>query len=207
MRGRRCSLLGADSYRPRRVQPAPVRRAARRSRWRSPPRSAPLLLGAFVGAIAGYVGGALDDVLMRASEFVLVLPAMYVALALRSVMPLVLSAGAGLRAARRRSSPSSARRSSRAACAPSCGRSAGSTTPRRPQSLGAGHVRVAGAASAAGGARVRRRRRSRCSSRRSSSPRRRCRTSGSGFPDRARAGARCCRKRRASARSPIFRGC
>ena len=49
-----------------------------------------VLLGAMVGAAAGYVGGAVDDGLMRLSDFVLVLPAMYVALALRSVMPLVL---------------------------------------------------------------------------------------------------------------------
>jgi peptide/nickel transport system permease protein len=51
-----------------------------------------LMLGALVGAIAGYAGGAADELLMRISEFVLVLPAMYVALALRSVLPLVLSA-------------------------------------------------------------------------------------------------------------------
>jgi peptide/nickel transport system permease protein len=50
-----------------------------------------LLLGALFGAVAGYVGGVVDDVLMRASEFVLVLPAMYVALALRAVLPLVLA--------------------------------------------------------------------------------------------------------------------
>ena len=51
-----------------------------------------VLLGAFVGGIAGYAGGAVDDVLMRASDFILVLPAMYVALALRSVLPPVLAA-------------------------------------------------------------------------------------------------------------------
>jgi peptide/nickel transport system permease protein len=49
-----------------------------------------LLLGALVGGIAGYAGGLLDDVLMRGSDFVIVLPAMYVALALRSAMKLVL---------------------------------------------------------------------------------------------------------------------
>ena len=49
-----------------------------------------LLLGALVGGIAGYAGGLLDDLLMRATDFVLVLPAMYVALALRSVLRLVL---------------------------------------------------------------------------------------------------------------------
>jgi peptide/nickel transport system permease protein len=51
------------------------------------------ILGGLVGAVAGYVGGSIDEALMRGSEFVLVLPAMYVALALRSVMPLVLAAG------------------------------------------------------------------------------------------------------------------
>ena len=50
------------------------------------------LLGALVGAIAGYASGWLDAVLARLSEFVLVLPAIYVALALRAVMPLVLAA-------------------------------------------------------------------------------------------------------------------
>jgi peptide/nickel transport system permease protein len=49
-----------------------------------------LLIGAFVGGIAGYAGGFVDDLLMRVSDFVLVLPAMYVALALRSVLRLVL---------------------------------------------------------------------------------------------------------------------
>jgi peptide/nickel transport system permease protein len=52
------------------------------------------LIGGVIGAVAGYVGGALDEGLMRGSEFVLVLPAMYVALALRSVMPLELTARA-----------------------------------------------------------------------------------------------------------------
>ena len=49
-----------------------------------------LFFGAIAGGIAGYTGGLLDDLLMRVSDFVLVLPAMYVALALRSVMRLVL---------------------------------------------------------------------------------------------------------------------
>ena len=110
-------LLGADSY-GRDVFSRLLfgaRTVARR--WRSPPRSARCSSARCSAAIAGYVGGALDDVLMRASDFVLVLPAMYVALALRSVMPLVLPAGDGLRCCSPRSSPSSARRSSRAACA------------------------------------------------------------------------------------------
>ena len=50
------------------------------------------LLGALVGGVAGYASGWLDAVLSRVSEFVLVLPAIYVALALRAVMPLVLAA-------------------------------------------------------------------------------------------------------------------
>ena len=50
------------------------------------------LLGALVGGVAGYASGWLDTVLARLSEFVLVLPAIYVALALRAVMPLVLAA-------------------------------------------------------------------------------------------------------------------
>jgi peptide/nickel transport system permease protein len=52
-----------------------------------------MLIGGLIGGVAGYVGGGLDDLLMRASDFVVVLPAMYVALALRSVLPLVLESG------------------------------------------------------------------------------------------------------------------
>jgi peptide/nickel transport system permease protein len=48
------------------------------------------LLGAVAGGFAGYAGGAIDDLLMRLTDFVMVLPAMYVALALRAVLPLVL---------------------------------------------------------------------------------------------------------------------
>ncbi|MCC7415508.1 MAG: ABC transporter permease [Acidobacteria bacterium] len=51
-----------------------------------------ILLGGTLGATAGYAGGIVDDLLMRASDFVLVLPAMYVALGLRSALPLVLDA-------------------------------------------------------------------------------------------------------------------
>jgi peptide/nickel transport system permease protein len=50
-----------------------------------------LLIGGSIGGIAGYAGGPLDDLLMRTSDFIMVLPAMYVALALRSVLPLVLA--------------------------------------------------------------------------------------------------------------------
>jgi peptide/nickel transport system permease protein len=53
---------------------------------------AAILIGALVGGISGYAGGAIDEILSRTSDFVLVLPAIYVALALRAVMPLVLPA-------------------------------------------------------------------------------------------------------------------
>ena len=53
---------------------------------------AAILIGALVGGISGYAGGAIDEILSRMSDFVLVLPAIYVALALRAVMPLVLPA-------------------------------------------------------------------------------------------------------------------
>jgi peptide/nickel transport system permease protein len=48
------------------------------------------LLGTLAGGIAGYVGGPVDELMMRASDFVVVLPAMYVALVLRSMMELRL---------------------------------------------------------------------------------------------------------------------
>jgi len=49
-----------------------------------------MIVGAAIGGIAGYAGGAVDEVLSRFSDFVLVLPSIYVVLALRAVMPLVL---------------------------------------------------------------------------------------------------------------------
>lgn len=49
-----------------------------------------LLIGSMVGAMAGYAGGWLDELLSRGSDMILVLPATYVVLALRAVMPLVL---------------------------------------------------------------------------------------------------------------------
>jgi peptide/nickel transport system permease protein len=52
---------------------------------------AALLAGALAGALAGYTGGAADEALMRAADFLLVLPAIYVVLALRAAMPLVLT--------------------------------------------------------------------------------------------------------------------
>ena len=48
-------------------------------------------LGMLIGGTSGSAGGWLDAGLSRVSEFVLVLPTMYVALALRAVMPLTLS--------------------------------------------------------------------------------------------------------------------
>jgi peptide/nickel transport system permease protein len=50
------------------------------------------VIGGAIGGAAGYRGGATDDVLMRATDFLMVLPATYVALALRAVLPLVLTA-------------------------------------------------------------------------------------------------------------------
>jgi peptide/nickel transport system permease protein len=52
-----------------------------------------LSLAALLGALAGYAGGRLDAAITRFAEFVLVLPAIYVALALRGSLPLVLSSG------------------------------------------------------------------------------------------------------------------
>jgi peptide/nickel transport system permease protein len=49
-------------------------------------------LGSLIGGISGQSKGWIDAVLSRFSEFVLVLPTIYVALALRAVMPLILSA-------------------------------------------------------------------------------------------------------------------
>jgi len=52
-----------------------------------------VLVGSLAGGIAGYAGGTIDELLMRGSDFIVVLPTMYVALALRAALPLVLSAG------------------------------------------------------------------------------------------------------------------
>lgn len=50
-----------------------------------------LLAGVCLGGIAGYAGGLADDLLMRLSDIVLVLPMIYFVMALRSALPLVLS--------------------------------------------------------------------------------------------------------------------
>jgi peptide/nickel transport system permease protein len=50
-----------------------------------------LLIGVAVGGVAGFAGGRPETILMAIADFVLVLPAIYVALALRAAMPLVLS--------------------------------------------------------------------------------------------------------------------
>ena len=49
-----------------------------------------LAFGAAVGALCGYAGGWIDALLMRLADAVLVLPAIYVVLALRGALPLVL---------------------------------------------------------------------------------------------------------------------
>jgi len=49
-----------------------------------------MLIGTLVGGAAGAAGGLVDEVLMRLSDFVVVLPAMYVVLSLRAALPLVL---------------------------------------------------------------------------------------------------------------------
>ncbi len=51
------------------------------------------ILGLGIGAAAGFVGGWLDSTLMRVSEFVLALPALYLILALRAVLPARMSFG------------------------------------------------------------------------------------------------------------------
>jgi peptide/nickel transport system permease protein len=50
------------------------------------------ILGALLGSLAGYAGGWWDTFLMRMSELILVLPAIYLVLALRAALPLVVPA-------------------------------------------------------------------------------------------------------------------
>jgi peptide/nickel transport system permease protein len=48
------------------------------------------LVGGLIGGVSGYAGGRVDLVLSRVTEFVLVLPAIYVVLALRAALPLAV---------------------------------------------------------------------------------------------------------------------
>ncbi len=50
-----------------------------------------LIIGSLAGGLAGFAGGLLDDGLMRVADVVMALPAVYVVLALRASMPLVLT--------------------------------------------------------------------------------------------------------------------
>ncbi len=50
-----------------------------------------LVIGGTLGAVAGYAGGWIDGTLMRIADLVIVLPGIYVVLALRGVLPLVLT--------------------------------------------------------------------------------------------------------------------
>ena len=50
-----------------------------------------LAVGAAIGATAGYAGGWADTWLMRVADFIIVLPLIYIVLALRGALPLVLS--------------------------------------------------------------------------------------------------------------------
>ena len=49
-----------------------------------------LVAGTLIGAAAGYAGGLVDEALMGVADFLILLPTIYVVLALRAVMPLVL---------------------------------------------------------------------------------------------------------------------
>ena len=49
-----------------------------------------LILGGVIGGVAGFRGGAVDDAIMRSADAVQLLPAMYVALMLRSLLPMVV---------------------------------------------------------------------------------------------------------------------
>jgi peptide/nickel transport system permease protein len=50
-----------------------------------------LLVGAGIGGVAGHAGGTLDRVLMRMSDFIVSLPAIYIVLTVRAALPLVLT--------------------------------------------------------------------------------------------------------------------
>jgi peptide/nickel transport system permease protein len=50
-----------------------------------------LAIGALIGALAGHAGGWVDATLMRVADFVIVLPGIYVVLALRGALPINLT--------------------------------------------------------------------------------------------------------------------
>jgi peptide/nickel transport system permease protein len=50
-----------------------------------------LAIGGAIGALAAYAGGWIDGVLMRLADFVIVLPAIYLVLALRGALPVELT--------------------------------------------------------------------------------------------------------------------
>lgn len=50
-----------------------------------------VLIGVALGGLAGYAGGLVDEATMRMADLVLVLPAIYVVLMMRAVLPLVLA--------------------------------------------------------------------------------------------------------------------
>jgi peptide/nickel transport system permease protein len=52
---------------------------------------AALAIGGTIGALAAYTGGWLDTVIMRVADFVIVLPAIYLVLALRGALPVALT--------------------------------------------------------------------------------------------------------------------
>ena len=199
-------LLGADALRPRHLLAPAARRARDAGAGRRSPRCCATLSARSSAAWPATPAAGSTTLLSRVSEFVLVLPAIYVALALRAVMPLVLppstvfaAAARHLRAARladRRPRRARDRRSSSA-----------SATTRSPRARAGRAARAHAdcviccpppAAISA--------RRPRCCCRRSSWPKPRCRTSASGFPTRRRRGARCCRTRRTSRCSATRRG-
>ncbi len=53
-----------------------------------------IVLGVLLGCFSGYAGGRVDNILMRACELVMVVPTLYVVLALRAALPLVLPTAA-----------------------------------------------------------------------------------------------------------------